>query len=696
MLEKLHSAPLLLFLLIPLQCLAQNSAKSEMSDSVYTLQVYNDLVLVNVSISDKHGKPIRNLHREDFKLTEDRVPQKISTFDFEDLSTPLPAVTPETRVNFSALSREAPPKELLRNRRLMILMLDLSSMPAEDQIAAQKAAQTFIENQMASSDLLAVVSHSSNPKLLQNFTNDRELLIKATRQFTIGESSDLAIKGNGDPDSPDSVIEDQSTSFVADETQFNIFNTDQKLAAIESVGKMFASLPEKKFLIYFSSGVETTGTENQAQIRSTINALNQANTSLYAVDARGLIAPPPGGDASHGSTAGTANYNGQAVRSQMDSISGSQETLTTLAMDTGGRALLDNNNLGKVFDAVTEDSGSYYLLGYYSSNTKRDGKFRQIRVQVNLPGTKVRARLGYYAPKSFEQFTKSDKERQLEEAISTERPFSEVPFLVSTNFIRSSDDRVFVPIGLQFAAADIPFADSKKSQVEFDFIGQVRRPDGNVVSAVRDTVRVQLTPTVQGVKGSALQYLSGFFLKAGNYQLKFLLRENRTGKLSTFEQALNVPDFLTPKLSMSSIVLSNHLEPVSSKRKDQAVKSISGTLLESDNDPLRVDDARVVPSITRVFSRNDTLYILFQSYFNEKRNSPALSQEVEFLRDGKPFRKAARIEVDQFDSNSRNAATSHFAIPLDGFTPGSYDLQVAVSDHASHQSLTRRVNFVVR
>jgi VWFA-related protein len=132
-------------------------------------------------------------------------------------------------------------------------------------------------------------------------------------------------------------MEDQSNPFVADETQFNIFNTDRKLSAIESVGKLFAGFPEKKFLVHFSSGIETTGTENQSQLRSTVNALNQANTSLYTVDARGLIAAPPGGDASQGSASGNANYSGRTIRNQMASISGSQETLTTLALDTGGR-----------------------------------------------------------------------------------------------------------------------------------------------------------------------------------------------------------------------------------------------------------------------------------------------------------------------------------------------------------------------
>ena len=334
--------------------------------------------MVDVVVTSKDGTPIKNLRQEDFKIFEDKTPQQIRTFDFEDLSraidaTPRPAESTPI-INLSQTSPAQLPKDALQNRRLMILMLDLSAMPAEDQIQAQHAAQSFIEKKLTPADLVAVVSNSSNLKLLQNFTNDRSALLEAVHKLMPGDSSSLAGLGTTDPDAADASLEDQSNPFVADETQFNIFNTDRKLSAIESVAKLFAGFPEKKFLVHFSSGIETTGTENQSQLRSTVNALNQANTSLYTVDARGLIAAPPGGDASQGSASGNANYSGRAIRNQMASISGSQETLTTLALDTGGKALLDSNDLGQVFEAVRQDSSSYYLLGYYSSNSEEGRK----------------------------------------------------------------------------------------------------------------------------------------------------------------------------------------------------------------------------------------------------------------------------------------------------------------------------------
>ena len=521
---------------------------------------------------------------------------------------------PAELINLSKTPPDQVPLQQFQHHRLMILFFDLSSMPVEDLIQAQASARKFIENQLSPADLVAVVVNASSLKVLQNFTNDPKALTQTLQKLNIGDSASLAELGVSTSD--DSTTIDVSDPFTADETQFNVFNTDRKLSAIESVGKMFRYLPEKKFLIYYSSGISTTGVENQSQIRSTVDTLNQSGTSLYAVDARGLIALPPGGDSSQGSASGTSSYSGKAVRDQFSAVANAQETLTTLALDTGGKVLLDTNDLGQVFEAVRKDSTSYYLLGYNSSNPKRDGKFRRIRVEVNIPGAHLKYRQGYFAPSSFTQFSKTDKERHLEDAVTTERPFSDIPFLIATNFVRANTDQVFVPVSLKFTAADIPFEQKgKKTQGSFDFIGQVRGAKNSVVSAVRDTIRIDWDPqTFQKISLGDIQYQTGFYLKPGKYDMKFLLRENQTGKLSTFEQVLDVPNFSRPGLSMSSIILSSRLEPIS--QKANGVKKLA-TFSGGPNagsalpDLLVVDGNRLVPSVAKVFSSSDHLVYFF-------------------------------------------------------------------------------------
>ncbi len=687
---------------------SQTDDSTENKESVYTLSVFQDLVLVDVVVTDKNGHPIPNLKREDFTVFEDKVPQKVGTFDYEDLSGTFETVKgssnkiehPAELINLSKTPPEQVPLQQFQHHRLMILFFDLSSMPVEDLIQAQASARKFIENQLSPADLMAVVVNASSLKVLQNFTNDPKALTETLQKLNIGDSANLAELGVSTSD--DSTTLDVSDPFTADETQFNVFNTDRKLAAIESVGKMFRYLPEKKFLIYYSSGISTTGVENQSQIRATVDTLNQSGTSMYAVDARGLIALPPGGDSSQGSASGNSNYSGKAVRDQYSALANSQETLTTLALDTGGKVLQDTNDLGQVFEAVRKDSTSYYLLGYNSSNPKRDGKFRRIRVEVNIPGAHLKYRQGYFAPASFTQFSKTDKERHLEDAVTTERPFSDIPFLIATNFIRANTDQVYVPVSLKFTAADIPFEQKgKKTQGSFDFIGQVRGAKNSVVSAVRDTIRIDWDPqTFQKISLGDIQYQTGFYLKPGKYDLKFLLRENQTGKLSTFEQVLDVPNYSRPGLSISSIILSSRLEPIN--QKANGVKKLvtfsggpnAGSILP---DLLVIDGNRLVPSIAKVFSSSDHLYIFFQLYVNPaSKSSPDLSASLAFYKNGQLFRQAGKLQLDQFDEGSKDTITCHLELPLSQFSKGDYALQVGVAEAGNKDYLQEKVQFAVR
>ena len=108
---------------------------------------------------------------------------------------------------------------------------------------------------------------------------------------------------------------------------------------------MLGQLNEKKALIYFASGLRLNGTNNQAQLQATVNAAIRANVSLYPIDARGLVALPPMGDATKGSPGGNGMYSGTSAMAAGNNFQISQDTLYTLAADTGGKALLDNNDL---------------------------------------------------------------------------------------------------------------------------------------------------------------------------------------------------------------------------------------------------------------------------------------------------------------------------------------------------------------
>ncbi len=349
-------------------------------------------------------------------------------------------------VTANQIAPSKPGEVKYKDRRLLVMFFDMTSMPIQDQIRAQTAAQKFLKTQMTPSDLMAIMTFSSDLKVLQDFTDDRDALSKVIKGLTIGEGSDLAVDGSTGADNE----EDTGAAFTADDTEFNIFNTDRKLAALESAARMLGALPEKKALVYFASGVSKTGVDNEAQLRGTINAAIRNNVAFFPIDARGLVASAPLGDATKGSPGSSAHVLAAVrARSQQSSMQGSQETLYTLAADTGGKALLDNNDLGLGIVQAQKEISSYYILGYYSANDKLDGRYRRIKLQptseLQAKIGKIDYRQGYFAGKEFGKFNSSDKERQLQEALMLGDPMTDLSVALEVDYFRMARDRYFVP-----------------------------------------------------------------------------------------------------------------------------------------------------------------------------------------------------------------------------------------------------------
>src|SRR5262249_55951924 len=254
----------------------------------------------------------------------------------------------------------------LKDRRLIVLLFDLSSMQPEEIERAAKSSLEYADKQMAPADLVSVVTLSNTLKVDLDFTSDKEALKTVMSSFNTGTNEGIGDGAPPDPNADATDTSDASNAFTPDETEYNIFNTDRRLQALVSLADDLRAVPQKKSVIYFSGGVQRTGTENESQLRAAINAASKANMSFYTVDIRGLQAIVPGGAAagSGGSRGGAGGrggssssvYSGRGVLSQYDSSFASQETLMTLANDTGGRAFLDTNDFAPAFTRVQEDT----------------------------------------------------------------------------------------------------------------------------------------------------------------------------------------------------------------------------------------------------------------------------------------------------------------------------------------------------
>jgi VWFA-related protein len=292
----------------------QQPAKAPPSGQVAKFSANSNLVIVDVVVRDKSGNSIEGLKPDDFTVLEDGKPQKVSVFEFQKLSNepePPPRLSLADQFKLpeaprTTITAEKPGEVQYHDKRLMVFYLDFSSMGIPEQLRAQQAALEYLDKHITKDDLVAILLYTSMVQVLTDFTSDRDVMTSIFKTLPIGEMSELA----GLADTGDTNGEDTGAAFVADETEFNIFNTDQKLAAIEQAARMLTPLPEKKALLYFSAGVNKTGIDNQAQLEATINTAVKANLAIYPIDARGLMADPPGGDASKAASRGTGIYNG--------------------------------------------------------------------------------------------------------------------------------------------------------------------------------------------------------------------------------------------------------------------------------------------------------------------------------------------------------------------------------------------------
>jgi VWFA-related protein len=642
-----------------------------------------NLVIVNVSVRDRSGAPVEGLRKDDFEILEDGKGQTISVFEFQRLSgenkQSRTRVVARPTGPAAAITPSAPGQIRYRDRRLIVLFFDFSSMEPPEQIRAQEAALKFVNEQMQPVDLVAVMAFSNRLRVLEDFTDDRERLTARIRGLRIGDSSELAAEASTGGEEEG---EDTGAAFTADDTEFNIFNTDRKLSALATAARMLASLPEKKALVYFSGGVGRTGVENQSQLLATINAAVRANVAFYTVDARGLTAAPPGGAASQASPRGTAIFTGAAQRQQRERFANQQETLVSLATETGGKALLDTNDLVQGIIQAQRDMDSYYILGYYSTNPALDGRFRRIQVRLKAPlQARLDYRRGYFAAKDFSRFSAADRERQLEEALLLGDPVTDLALALEVDYFRLARDRYFVPVTVKIPASQVQLArKGETARTEFDFIGQVRDARGSLAAAVRDTIRVQLAPDqAGGVETRHFQYDTGFTLPPGSYTLRFLARENMTGKMGTFETRFTVPDLSAESagVRMSSVVWGHQREPL-----QEAVGAAEKRNRLLARHPLVQEGKKLVPSITRVFRRDQNLYVYFEVYDPARASggTASVAANLSFFRGRTKALETEPVRVTRSAQDHMGPLRFQFELPLRQLSAGRYVSQVNVVD----------------
>lgn len=700
---------------------AQNEASSD-----FTLKVDSNIVLTNIVVRDKKtGDLVKGLTRKDFTITENGKNQQILSFDYQsvDQAAALNEATVSGSAGRMVLGKGIPgvaTEQQLRDHRLVVLFFDTTSMQPEDIERSVDAARNYINHQMQPADIVAAVSLGNTLSLDQDFTQNKQLLLKAVEGYSAGSGEGYQLGAT----STTNQVED-ATSFTADESEYNDVNADRELFAIQAVAKSLAYLNQKKSMLYFSGGLQRDGIENQASLHAAVNAAVRANLSVYSVDSRGLEAISPLGDASTGSLRGTAAYTGAATQNNFDSNYNSQELLSTLASDTGGKFYSDSNDFAPAFQQMQQDTSAYYVIGFRSTDPTQDGRFRKLAIKVNRPDIKLEYRPGYYAPADYKHSNHQGREQQLQDQLASDLPATDVAVYLNALYFRTgigtgagNTDRYTLPISLLIPGSQIPFVKGgDRDKATLDILGQIRAvgsaahagdsPSGRGPGGpsrdegdVRQTIKLAIDSSQQ-VRQKNIQYSTSFVLPPGRYELKFVVRENETGKMGSFFTEIDIPDLKKLPVKLSSIVLASQRVAAPVQKKNDAP------------DPLILNGQQWVPNIAHVFRPDQHLYLLYNVYDPAKTSSPVsvspsssgkpgspprgttnaaassksagqgnihVLTSIEFLSGSTKVFESQQVQATALTNPTTGDLAFQFDLPLADLKPGPYICQINVID----------------
>jgi VWFA-related protein len=655
------------------------------------LKMNGELVLTNVVARDsKTGEVIQGLKQSDFSIYESGKQQHIETFDFEsvDKATPLneamvSGLAAGATGNGTKAVVVAKPEEL-RNHRLIVMFFDLTSMQPEDLDRSVLAAQDFLRTKMQPADLIALVSLGDTLNVDQDFTADKNALINEVGVYNGTEGQGFALGATANSNQ----VED-TTASTPDEEEYNDINTDRELFALQAVSKSLEKITEKKSLLYFSGGIQRDGIENQASLRATINSAVRANLAIYSVDTRGLQAVTALGDASTGSLRGSGAYSGGALLNNMNNNFATQEVMGTLSSDTGGKAFFDSNDFAPAFAQVERDTSAYYAIGFRSTNPVRDGKYRKLTIKINRPGVKLEYRPGYYAPADFKHSGHEDRERELEEQLASDLPATDIAVYLDALYFRLNENRFLVPVSLIVPGSQIPFVKGgDKDKATLDIIGSVIDEVKRPIGSARQTIKLNLDPSL-AARQKNIQYTTSFSLPPGKYQVKFVVRENQTGRMGSFVADITLPDMKKSPLKMSSIVLASMRQP---SKKDS---------------PLVRSGEEYVPNISHVFRQDQHMFLLYEIYSPAREKLAAdapkgskaginLLSSLELIQGATKVFETPLVEARAINVEGRDAVAIELDVPLGGLKPGPYVCQLNVIDDAGGSFAFPRFALLVR
>jgi VWFA-related protein len=659
-----------------------------------TFKVEINYVEVDAVVTDQQGRFVRDLTKDDFEVLESGKPQQVTTFALVDI--------PVERAEKPLFAPKAIEPDVQTNQRrfdgrLYVLVLDdLHTNPLRSNLV-KAAARRFIENSLGANDMAAVVTTGGRTDTAQDFTTNKRLLLAAVDKF-MGQKLrsatlnklDEYYRAQGTPAASDPITDPDlaERGYKARNTIGSLKNLADWMAGVRG---------RRKAVVLFSEGIDydinnvfdnPDATTIIEDTREAIGAATRANVSIYTVDPRGLTNM---GDEliEMGSPADDPSLRLNSTGLN-DELRLSQDSLRVLADETGGFAVVNQNDFGSAFDRIVRDNSSYYVLGYYPTNDRRDGRFRTITVRLKRPGLQVRARKGYQAPRGKAPAVaavdaKEGTSPELRSALESPIPVSGLTMFAFAAPFKGIAPNASVAVVVETSGGDFKFQEKggkfddtlEVSMIAVDQSGKMR--DG-----AHQTFNMALRPeTFRRVSQVGFRAISRLNLPPGKYQLRIAGRDTNGSLAGSVHYDLEVPDFTSGPLTMSGVVLSSARAGVvpTAKPDEELAKILPGP-----------------PTTAREFLTNDEIALVAEVYDNQGTTPHKVDITTTVLaEDGHTVFRHEEQRSSAELQGARGGYGYGARIPLKDIAPGLYVLKVeARSTLGRQQMVSREVQFSVR
>lgn len=653
-----------------------------------TFRAEVNYVEVDARVVDDKGAFVTNLSGADFQVFEDGKPQKVSAFSLVNIP-----VERQARPLFAAAPIEPDVQNNLSgyDGRIYVLVLDDQHTHPLRAARAKAAAKQFVQKYMGANDTAAVVFTSGRSDAAQEFTNSQKRLLAAIDKFSgrklrssTLERLDEEARTRDTRQSGDRIEDmlDPERGLTARTTLESIRNLATYLGGISG---------RRKALVYFSEGIDYDITDvfnNRSAsavmdaTRDAIAAATRANVAIYGVDPRGLGAglddmiEVAGVPQDTSLNLGLSSFQSEARLGQ--------DSLRVLSQETGGFAVVNSNDLAGNFERVVADNSAYYLLGYYSTNEKRDGRFRKIDVRVSRPGLTVRARKGYAAARGKADAPKGDPRTapELRAALDSPLPTSGLPLALAAAVFKGGDNKGAVVLSALIGARDLPLTEKDGTfQNNLEVVFTAADYSGKSYPGDRSTLALNLKPdSVPRLRAGGFRVLNSIDLPPGRYQLRVAAREANTNRAGSVTYDLDVPDYTKDKLVISGLALTSASSGLSmtARPKDPLAKMLPGPL-----------------TTFRDFPQGDEIALFCEVYDNSGKQPHKVDIEASLRSEGGRAVFQTREERDSSELAGGPGGYGFSArVPLKDVAPGLYVLRVTGKTRVGDQVEATRETIV--